>query len=458
MTAPTPQRQRQRFTPAQRKALLAGSVGNAVEFVDWTIYATFAAVFAGQFFPAGDPTAALLSTLLIFAVGFVMRPVGSAVLGAYADRHGRKAGMTLTIMLMAASTLLIAICPPYATIGVAAPALLVLARLVQGFSAGGEFGASSAFMVENAAPGRRALAGSWQQVSVATGVLIASLMGVLLSSTLSEDALASWGWRVAFGVGALLGLVGLWLRVSVPETEAFKAVAHTTPAAARRHPVTAVLTNHRPAALRVAGITIAGTLAYYTYINYMPGFARANADVTLSEAFGANTIAIVVFIVLLPLGGALSDAVGRKRTLMTFALGFLLIAWPTFHFLPRGGFGTLLLIELAGVFFLAFYSANAAVIMAEQFPPEVRTTGIGLPYSLTVALFGGTAPYVTTWMSSNGYIDYLWIYFAAAAVIGLVVYATMPETKDIDLAEDQRHTASPPAPTSVSPAVRPTKP
>ena len=208
-----------RLTGKQRKAIVAGSIGNAVEWVDWAVYGTLAPIFASQFFAKGDPTAALLSTLAVFAVGFVMRPIGGALLGIYADRHGRKKGLTLTIGLMAGAAIVIAVCPTYEAIGVAAPLILLLARLVQGFSAGGEFGSSSSFLVESAAPRRRAFAGSWQQVSVGAGALIASLMGFVLTSTLSEAAMQSWGWRVAFGVGGLLGLVGLWLRVSVEETQ-----------------------------------------------------------------------------------------------------------------------------------------------------------------------------------------------------------------------------------------------
>ncbi|WP_432564627.1 MFS transporter [Kineococcus sp. SYSU DK003] len=434
-TSAPPASIRGKFTRQQRKAIVAGSIGNAVEFVDWAVYATFSSVFAAQFFPGDDPTAALLSTLLVFAVGFVMRPVGSAVLGHYADRHGRKAGLTLTIGIMAGATALIAVTPSYATIGVFAPILLLLARLAQGFSAGGEFGASSAFLVENAAQGRRAFAGSWQQVSVGAGVLVASLMGVILTNSLSEEALASWGWRVAFGVGALLGLVGLWLRVTVEETESFsEAKAARAHEVEKHNPLVDMVTTHRRAALRVAGITIAGTLTYYIFINYMPTFARTNAAVTLSEAFLANTIAVAVFLVLLPFGGMLSDKIGRKATMTAFAAGFVVFAWPAFHFIQGGGFATLLVIELVGVFLLVGYSANCAVVMAEQFPPEVRTTGIGLPYALAVAVFGGTAPYVTTWMSSNGYIDYIWIYVAVAAAIGVVVYTMMPETKDKEMA------------------------
>lgn len=428
MTVRTGTAEVHRLSTAQRKAVLAGSIGNAVEWVDWAVYATFAPVFAGQFFAKGSQTTALLSTLAVFAVGFVMRPIGGAVLGAYADRHGRKKGLTLTISLMAAASLVIAVCPTYSRIGVLAPIVLLLARLVQGFSAGGEFGSSSAFLIESAARGRRAFAGSWQQVSVGAGTLVASLLGTILNSTLDDADLHGWGWRLAFGVAGALGLIGLWLRRSVHETEAFQKIDRGR----RRSPLAGMFRDHPGAALRVVGITIAGTLIYYVWVSYMPTYAHLATGIPLSKALLANTIAIVVFLVLLPFGGLLSDRIGRKPTLTAFAAGFLIFSWPAFHFLSAN-FATLLVIEIVGLVLIVGYSANCAVIMAEQFPPEVRTTGIGLPYALAVAIFGGTAPYVTTWLNANQHGDLVWVYVAVAAVIGIAVYLTMPETKGKEL-------------------------
>jgi MHS family alpha-ketoglutarate permease-like MFS transporter len=418
-----------RLTARQRKAIVAGAVGNTVEWVDWAVYATFAPVFAGQFFAGSNETTALLSTLAVFAVGFVMRPIGGAVLGAYADRHGRKKGLTLTISMMAGASIVIALCPTYTQIGVLAPIVLLLARLVQGFSAGGEFGSSSAFLIESAAAGRRAFAGSWQQVSVGLGSLLAALMGTILNSTLSDADLHGWGWRLAFGLAGLLGLVGLWLRQSVHETEAFTALAAKPN---RRNPLVAMVRDHPGAALRVAGVTIAGTLIYYVWVTYMPTYAHLSTGIPLKTALLANTLAMVVFIVLLPFGGLLSDRLGRKPTMTAFAVGFVVFAWPAFHFLSNG-FWSVFVIELIGLVLIVGYSANCAVIMAEQFPAEVRTTGIGLPYALAVAIFGGTAPYVTTWLNAHHLGNLVWVYVAAAAVVGVAVYLTMPETKGKEL-------------------------
>ncbi|MFI8793149.1 MFS transporter [Streptomyces sp. NPDC055105] len=415
------------MTPAQRKAIVAGTVGNTVEWVDWALYSIFAKIIAGVFFPQGDGATALLSTLAIFAVGFVMRPVGAAVLGAYADRKGRKKGLTLTIGLMAGAGFLIAFTPGYDTIGIAAPLILLVARLVQGFSAGGEFGSSSAFLVESAASGRRAFAGSWQQVSVAGGTLIASLLGTVLTSLLGEEALHSWGWRVAFAAGGLLGLLGLWLRVSVEDTASFTETK--AGGKAPKNPLTAMFREHPAAALRVAGITVAGTLTYYIWVSYLPTYANLTTGISLDKALLSQTLCLIVFMVLLPFVGRLSDRLGRKPTMAGFALGFVVLAWPMLHFL-NGSFVVLFLVQLVGMLLILGYSANCAVIMAEQFPPEVRATGIALPYALAVAAFGGTAPYVTTWMSESGHADKLWLYVCGAALLSLAVYLTMPETKD----------------------------
>lgn len=418
-----------------KKAIVAGSIGNAVEFVDWAVYSTFSSIFAHHFFPAGNDVAALLSTLAIFAVGFIMRPIGAAVMGTYADRFGRKKGLLFTITLMAVATLAIGLAPTFEQIGIFAPLLLVLARLAQGFAAGGEFGSASAFLVESAAPRRRGFAGSWQQVSVAAGVLIASALGFTITTVLPPEAVDSWGWRAAFIFAASLGFVGLWLRRGIEETQSFETgrgrVARDAKPA-RHNAFVRMFRDHPKATLRVFGITIAGTLLYYMWVNFMPTYAAVTTGIPLNEALLANVIAMIIFIVLLPFGGLLSDRIGRKPTMAAFAGGFLIFAWPAFQ-LIGGGFWALLAVEIVGIVLLVGYSANCAVIMAEQFPPEVRATGIGLPYALAVAIFGGTAPYITTWMNTNGYGDWVWLYASIAAAIGLAVYLTMPETKGKEL-------------------------
>ena len=403
-----------------------------MEFVDWNIFATFSPFFADQFFPSKDKTAALLSTLAVFAAGFVMRPIGGAVLGSFADRHGRMKGLTLSILLMAGASLVIAICPTYASIGVASPAVLLVARLIQGFSNGGEFGASSAFLVEMAPSRQRAFFGSWQQVTVSGSHLVVAALGTSMAFAFPTATMHAWGWRIAFAFGAVLGLAGLWLRTSVGESEMFlgdrsRRRAHSA------HPLSALFTQHWRPAARVVGITIAGTLTYYVWITYMAAYAHVASAMPLATALLANTIAVAVFTCLLPFGGLLSDRVGRKSTMMVFAGGFALIAWPSLH-LIQNNFWILLAIELVGVVLLVGYSANCAAVMAEQFPTEVRTVGIALPYALATAIFGGTAPYVITWLVTHDAIGWTSVYVIAASLVSFAVYATMPETSRREIA------------------------
>jgi MHS family alpha-ketoglutarate permease-like MFS transporter len=412
--------------PSARRAIVAGSIGNAVEFIDWNIYATFSPFFADQFFPSKNKTAALLSALAVFAVGFVMRPVGAAVLGSFSDRHGRMTGLTLSVLLMSGASLLIALCPTYESVGVLAPGVLLFARLIQGFSNGGEFGASSAFLVEMAPPGRRAFFGSWQQVTVSASHLVVAGLATGLAYSLPNETMYRWGWRLAFALGAALGLVGLWLRTSVSESKVFLAQG-TRHSRENTHPLRAMLTQHSGAALRVVGITIAGTMTYYIWITYMATYAHVAAGMPLATSLLANTIAVAVFTCLLPLGGLLSDRFGRKLTMMAFSGGFALIAWPALHMI-RNNFWVVLSIELVGIVLLVGYSANCAAVMAEQFPTEVRTVGIALPYALAVEVFGGTAPYIITYLVTHDAIGWTSAYVAAASLASFAVYATMPET------------------------------
>lgn len=413
------------LTRTQTKAIAAATLGTIVEFADWVIYATFASLFSRQIFPADNEMVSLLSAFAVFAVGFIMRPVGGAVLGAYADRHGRKKGLTLSVALMAASTIVIAICPVYATIGMAAPVILVLARLVQGFAAGGEFGSASTFLVESAAPSRRAFAGSWQYFGINAGVLIAALIGYVLTRTLDTQAMAAWGWRLGFAIAGLMGLVALWIRLSVAETEVFtRKVAHHAAA----HPSLLVVTRHWRESLRVIGIAMAGNLTLYLWLVLFPTFAHVRTGLSLQDAFSASVISIIVSLVAIPLVGKLADRVGRKPVLLAFSGGSALFAWPGLHFLAND-FWLATAIVTVGMLLSCGYAATAAAVMAEQFPSEVRATGVALPYAISVTLFGGTLPYIMTSMSNAGWSEYSWVYVAAVCAAGFLVYAVMPETK-----------------------------
>ncbi|MBN3766317.1 MFS transporter [Burkholderia sp. Ac-20365] len=414
------------LTRAQKKAIVAATLGTIVEFTDWIIYATFAALFSKHFFPANNDRVSLLSAFAVFAVGFVMRPIGGALLGAYADRHGRKNGLALSVALMAGSSLVIAVCPGYESIGIAAPLILVFARLIQGFAAGGEFGSASTFLMESSAPSRRGFAGSWQHFAVNAGVLVAALIGAILTSLIDHTGMATWGWRVAFAIAGLLGFVALWVRLAVAETDAFRKSAATHQRT--RHPFLVIVREHRRAALRVIGIAMAGNLCIYLWLVLFPTLAHLRTGLPLHDAFNASVISIVVSLVAIPFIGKLSDRIGRKPVLLTFAGGSALFAWPALHFLSND-FWTATAIVTIGMLLSSGFAATCATVMAEQFPARVRATGVALPYAISAALFGGTLPYIVTAMSSSGLSQYLWVYVAVVCAVGFVVYARMPETR-----------------------------
>lgn len=415
---------------ASRKAIVAGAAGNFVEWFDWSIYAYFAIYFSSQFFPKGDETAGLLATFLVFALGFFFRPLGGAILGSYADRHGRKAGMALTIFLMAGSSLLIGVLPTWGMVGVLAPILLVLTRIVQGFSAGGEFGTSSAFMVEKAAPGRRGFVGSWQQVSVALGALGASGMAAIMFRLLSTEQLEVWGWRVPFILGGILGLLGLWLRMSVHDTATFTEMKKQGKLV--RSPLLEVVRRYPGACLRVIGIVAAGSVTYYVWLNFMPTFAHTRAGAELADAQLATTITLIVFCCLLPFTGALSDKLGRRTVLLVFSIGSA-IGIPFLMGMVGDSFASVLIPSLIGAALLSLYSGCLAAVMAEQFPPEVRTVGISLPYGIAVAVFGGLTPYLVTYlMDIDNYAMFV-VYACVVCVGSAATYYALPETKDKEL-------------------------
>ncbi|MFG3249460.1 MFS transporter [Streptomyces sp. NPDC048187] len=410
------------------RQLLAASVGNAVEWYDWYAYTFLATYIADQVFPksADNSLVPLLSTFAVFAVGFFMRPVGGLLMGAIADRRGRRAALTVTILLMGGSSLLVGLTPTYATAGVLAPVVLVLARLLQGLSVGGEFAASTTFLVESAGPGRRGLFSSFQYVSTTAGQLVASGIATLLVDTLSEDRMNGWGWRVPFVFGAVLSLVGFWIRQGAQETRSTEQQGAPRPAlfeALRRHPRESLL---------ICGITAGGTIAYYTWTSYLPTYAELNAGVAKSDALLAGTISLAFFGLLQPLGGMLSDRFGRRPLLLFFGVGFALLSVPLLHSL-HDSFAVLLLVQCAGMVLLTGFTSISAAVNAEVFPPRVRAAGIGFPYSLTVALFGGTAPYVGTLFKDLGHSGLFPWYVAVLCLLSSLVYLRLPETAHEEL-------------------------
>ncbi|MFI0922349.1 MFS transporter [Streptomyces sp. NPDC021012] len=412
------------------KKIWVGSAGNMVEWFDWFVYASFATYFAGAFFPEGDDTAKLMNTAGIFAVGFFMRPVGGWLFGRVGDRKGRKAALTLTVTLMSASAVLIAIAPTYAVAGYGGAVVLLLARLLQGLSVGGEYAASATYLTEASAPEHRGFASSFQYVSMTAGQILGLGLLLVLQRTLSDQALHAWGWRVPFVVGALGAAVVFYLRRNMLETEVYE---ETGADQADRGTLRALWAHKREAFLVVA-LTMGGTVAYYTYTTYLTKYLSNSAGLPKPTATLVSLCALVVFACLQPLAGRLSDRIGRRPLLITFAVGSTLLTVPILTMLRHAGsFWPALGLSLLALVVVTGYTSINACVKAELFPTGVRALGVALPYAIANALFGGTAEYVALWFKDAGIESGFSWYVAGCAAVSLVVYLTMRETRDIDL-------------------------
>ncbi len=412
-------------TSSRIKSIFSGSVGNMVEWYDWYVYAAFSLYFAKAFFPKGDTTAQLLNTAAIFAVGFLMRPIGGWLMGLYADRKGRKAALMASVLLMCFGSLLIALSPGYETIGVWAPVLLVFARLLQGLSVGGEYGTSATYLSEMATKERRGFFSSFQYVTLISGQLIALGVLIVLQQTLTEEQLYSWGWRIPFVIGALCAVVALYLRRGMEETESFKKVKTEPKESAMR-----TLMRHPKELMTVVGLTMGGTLAFYTYTTYMQKYLVNTVGMSISDSTTISAATLFLFMCIQPLVGALSDKIGRRPILIAFGVLGTLFTVPiltTLHTITTW-WGAFFLI-MAALIIVSGYTSINAVVKAELFPTEIRALGVGLPYALTVSIFGGTAEYIALWFKSAGMeTGYYW-YVTACIACSLAVYATMKDTR-----------------------------
>ena len=419
MTAPTQTAAPE--APAKvHRVIVAASIGNALEWFDILVYGFFAATISNQFFPTADETVSLLLTLGTFAVAYVVRPLGALVLGAYADRAGRKRALMVSIRLMMVATLLIAVMPPYAKIGLVAPIAILIARLVQGFSAGGEFGSATAFLVEHL-PEKRGFMASWQFASQGFATLLASAFGTVLTATLSDAQLESWGWRIPFFFGLLIGPVGYYIRRYVGEAGEFVKTADQG-----RAPVKETFRTQKDRMLVAMGALAVSTAISY-FITYMPTFAVKELDLPASTGFASTLVTGIVLTGLTPVVGHLSDRFGRTRIMLIFATLILALLYPSLAFLVAApGFGVIL-----GVMFLvgvlkAGYFAPLPAMMAELFPVTNRATGLAVSYNIAVMLFGGTTPLVIVWLvdvTGNKLAPTFYLMFLAVLSLSCVAFA-----------------------------------
>ncbi len=410
------------------KSIFGGSVGNLVEWYDWYVYSAFSLYFAKAFFPPASQTAQLLNAAAVFAVGFLMRPVGGWLMGRYADRHGRRAALSASVLLMCFGSLLIAVTPGYARIGVLAPVMLVVARLLQGLSVGGEYGASATYLSEMAGRRLRGFYSSFQYVTLISGQLVALAVLLVLQRVLGPAALDDWGWRIPFAIGGALAVIALWLRRGLEETPSYR-VAQSEGEWRTRSPIRELLRYPRQIAT-VVGLTAGGTVAFYTFTTYAQKFLVNTAGWSKADASRISALTLLVFMAIQPAVGYLSDRIGRRPVLIAFGvLGVLgtvpvLSALATAH--TEGRAFTLLLVALIAV---TGYTSINAVVKAELFPTEIRALGVALPYAVTVSIFGGTAEYLALWAKNVGHEAWYYWYVTACIAMSLCVYVVMPDTQ-----------------------------
>jgi MHS family proline/betaine transporter-like MFS transporter len=413
----------------RRRALVAGAIGNFVEWYDFVIYGAFTPVLAGLFFPSENRTASLLATFAVFGVAFLLRPLGGLVFGHIGDRTGRRNTLAFVVILMSVATAAMGLLPTYSAIGVLAPLLLLVARAVQGFSAGGEFGGSAVFMVEYAQPDRRGYFGSWQTATVGLGAAFGTVVSLAFSASLSESALNAWGWRVPFLIALPLGVIGLYLRLRLEDTPNFRAEIERHEETDR----TPVVESFRlyPRNIVVgACIVIAATLGVYVFHNYVVAYLTDTVGTSLAVAQAGVLAGTLSFAGCAVLWGWLSDRVRRRKPfLVAGALGTLLVSYPAFLLLKTGALPLILLGEVLFSSVVVLITGLVPTVLSELFPTNVRYTALSIAYILANSLFGGTAPLVVTYLADKTNLDSVAaLYVMAAAVVSLIAAVVYKET------------------------------
>lgn len=416
------------------RTVVMATAGNFIEYFDWSIYATFSVYFSGQIFPDEDPLASSLSTFAIFAAGFLMRPLGGWLLGMYADKAGKRKGLTLTVSLMAFGALLVAITPPHAAVGAWAAVILLLARLLQGLAIGGEFGSAVTYLSEIAPRQHRGFYGGFQYMSMAAGILAGNLLGFIMSHALSTAQLENWGWRLAFVIGAALGLVVFFMRRgSLVESDSDGA------SQSRKSGMAYLLKHNRKGVLQVFAMTMSTAVIYYIWGTFLQVYAINTYGLDPSTAFAISTLALCLFVLIQPVFGAISDHIGRKRALLVYAFGFAVLLFPLVKLVAMGAWG-LLIAMVGGYLIFGFFSGSSAATKSELFPDHIRALGVSLPYATASAIFGGTSPYLLTLFTKMDLPWLFWGYVIVLLLISGISFLYLKETQGMDLhtiADDQ---------------------
>jgi len=411
------------------RAVSAGVVGNVLEWFDYGIYGTLAPVISIVFFPNKDPIVSLLLTFVVFGVGFVMRPFGAIFFGYIGDKHGRKSALTWTIIIMAFSTFIIGLIPSYNTIGIMASVILTGCRLLQGVSTGGEWGGSTAFIVEYASENRRGFFGSFQQVSTIGGLMLGALTGVILTNVLSTEQLHDWGWRIPFLLGILLGFVGLYMRNTLEDTPAYVQVKKEQ--TIEKNPIVAAVQDNLIGIIKAMGITVIWTVSFYILLTFMPTYINKILKLPLNISLLSNFFSYIILILLIPVMGHLSDKIGRKPILLASCIGFAVFTYPLFIFISDGNFIKLVIAQLILGVFLAMFSGPGVAFIAEIFPTKTRMSTLSIGYNIVTTFAGGMAPFIATYLISvTGNNLSPAFYLIAAAVVSIVAILSLEETYD----------------------------
>jgi len=415
-----------------RKSVVAGSIGVLVHWFDWAVYAYMATTIATIFFPEGDETAGLLATFAVFAVSFLVRPIGAIIFGRLGDKLGRKLTLSVVIIGMAASTLVLGLLPTYQTIGMLAPILLIITRIVQGLAAGGEFGSAAAFLGEFSPRRRRGFGCSWLEVGSLAGFLLASFVVFVLTQALTPDQVSAWGWRIPFLITVPLGLIGLYIRRRIEDTPEFEALQANETVA--QSPLREVFKRNPKQFLQTCGMETFMNVTFYVVLTYLLTYQETAIGIEPGRAALLSTLASALGLVIVPLAGLTSDRFGRKPVLMTAAIALTVLSVPLFLLMgadyPWASFAS----TFGLAFILAIILGTHAATVVELFPTRPRQTGLAIAYAFTAALFAGTAPYILTWLiaSTGSTLSPGW-FLAVVGVIGIVTVASLPETRGIDL-------------------------
>jgi len=413
--------------PERRKALVAGGIGNFIEWYDYGVYGSLSPILAKLFFPDANVVVSTLAAFAVFGVGFLVRPLGGLFFGQLGDRRGRRTALALALTLVSLSTFGMGLLPTYATAGVLAPLLLTVLRVVQGFSAGGEWTGSAALIVENAPEGRRGWMASWQQFTVITGQLAGIVVVSVITNVWGEAALSGGGWRWPFLIALVFGVLGFYIRYRMEDTPHFQELQRLDKVSAT--PTREALRTEKRAMLRAFWFVTLPNIGFYTFMTYMPTFLEQEGGLSLTHAYTANLVGMIIYAVLTPVIGRLSDRIGRRPSLIAHAVGLMVLAFPIYLLLSGGSYVLALVMQLPVMLLMALYSGAGTAGVTELFPSRLRYSALALPYNLSSAIFGGTAPFVTTWLIATFHTPLApAFYVIIIAIPTLFVYVRMPET------------------------------